>query len=59
MGLPDGDPLNRLLDELRRAGERGAALTKQLLSLGRQRAVQPQAFDWRPPCATWRDSSGG
>ena len=44
-GLPPGDPLNRPLDELRRAGERGAALTKQLLSLGRQRAIQPQAFD--------------
>ncbi len=55
MGLPDGDPLNRPLDELRKAGERGAALTKQLLSLGRHRAVHPQAFEL---AATVREMEG-
>jgi signal transduction histidine kinase/CheY-like chemotaxis protein len=33
------------VEEIRRAGDRGAALTRQLLALGRKSVVQPQVLD--------------
>ncbi len=43
--LKDGDPLREDLGEIRRAGERAAALTRQLLLFSRQQAVEPKPQD--------------
>jgi nitrogen-specific signal transduction histidine kinase/CheY-like chemotaxis protein len=40
-----GGPMAKAVAEVRRAGERGAALTRQLLALGRQQAARPQPVD--------------
>jgi signal transduction histidine kinase len=41
--LKKGDPLKEDLEEIRKAGERGAALTRQLLAFSRQQVVDPTA----------------
>ncbi|MFO8070897.1 MAG: ATP-binding protein [Polyangia bacterium] len=40
-GVPEGDPLLNDLLEIEQAGERAAALTKQLLAFGRKQVLQP------------------
>ncbi len=43
--LKDGDPIREDLLEVQRAGERAAALTRQLLAFGRRQVVQPEPLD--------------
>jgi len=42
---PVGDPRRADLEEIRAAGERAAALTRQLLAFGRRQAVDPKVVD--------------
>ncbi len=44
-GLPPNDPTRGLLQEIRRAGERSASLTRQLLTLSRKQVVVPRVLD--------------
>ncbi|PYT03174.1 MAG: hybrid sensor histidine kinase/response regulator, partial [Acidobacteria bacterium] len=43
--LKDGDPLRRTVEEIRRAGERAARLTRQLLAFSRKQILQPKTLD--------------
>ena len=43
--IPAGSPLRRFADEILYAGERAAALTRQLLTFSSAQAVQPNAID--------------
>src|SRR6185369_14203717 len=43
--LPEGDPLRRNLEEIIRASERAASLTRQLLAFSRKQVMQPKVFD--------------
>jgi PAS domain S-box-containing protein len=43
--VPREDPLRADLQEIRSAGERAAALTRQLLAFGRRQMLQPQTVD--------------
>jgi PAS domain S-box-containing protein len=43
--LPDEDPLRESVAEIRKAGERAARLTGQLLTFSRKQIVQPQLLD--------------
>lgn len=42
--LKEGDPLHADLGEIRRAGERAAALTRQLLAFSRKQVMRPQVL---------------
>ncbi len=44
-GLPDGDPKRDDLEEIRKAGQRGAALTRQLLIFSRKQVTQAGPMD--------------
>jgi two-component system, cell cycle sensor histidine kinase and response regulator CckA len=43
--LQDEDPLRRCVEEIRKAGERAAALTRQLLAFSRKQVLQPVVLD--------------
>ncbi|MGH9943517.1 MAG: PAS domain S-box protein [Pyrinomonadaceae bacterium] len=43
--LPTDDPLRRNVQEIIKAAERSAALTRQLLAFSRKQVLQPKAFD--------------
>jgi two-component system, cell cycle sensor histidine kinase and response regulator CckA len=43
--LRDGDPLRRNAEEIKKAGDRAAALTRQLLAFSRQQVLQPSLLD--------------
>ena len=43
--LPQGDPSRGLVEEIRRAGERSASLTRQLLAFSRKQVVAPRVLD--------------
>ncbi|HWO17446.1 MAG TPA: ATP-binding protein, partial [Kofleriaceae bacterium] len=43
--FPQGDPRRHYLDEVKRAGERGAALTRQLLAFSRQQVMARKVID--------------
>jgi signal transduction histidine kinase/ActR/RegA family two-component response regulator len=43
--LPEGDPLKHNLTEIRKAGERAASLTGQLLAFSRKQVMQPKVID--------------
>jgi PAS domain S-box-containing protein len=40
-GVPEGDPRHKKLTEIRKAGDRAAALTRQLLAFSRKQVLQP------------------
>ncbi|HVV50725.1 MAG TPA: response regulator [Polyangia bacterium] len=43
--LKPGDPLHAEIDEVRKAGERGGALTRQLLAFSRKQLLRPSVVD--------------
>jgi PAS domain S-box-containing protein len=43
--IPEGDPLREMVQEIYDAGQRAAALTRQLLAFSRRQVVQPVALD--------------
>jgi two-component system cell cycle sensor histidine kinase/response regulator CckA len=43
--LPDHNPLRRNAEEIKKAGDRAAALTRQLLAFSRQQVLQPVVLD--------------
>jgi two-component system cell cycle sensor histidine kinase/response regulator CckA len=43
--LPVGDPLHRYADEIAKAGQRAASLTRQLLAFSRKQVIQPEVLD--------------
>jgi len=43
--LPAGDPLRDHADQIREAGDRAAALTRQLLAFSRKQVLQPRVID--------------
>lgn len=44
-GLKTEDPLRRNIEQVRKAGERAASLTRQLLAFGRKQVMQPKVLD--------------
>jgi PAS domain S-box-containing protein len=43
----DNDPLRQEIEEIRRAGDRAASLTRQLLAFSRKQVLQPRVLDVR------------
>jgi two-component system cell cycle sensor histidine kinase/response regulator CckA len=44
-GLKQGDPMRPEIEEIKKAGERAATLTRQLLAFSRQQMLQPRNLD--------------
>ncbi|MBI5153755.1 GAF domain-containing protein [Candidatus Poribacteria bacterium] len=44
-GVPEAEPMHADLLEIRMAGERAAALTRQLLAFSRKQVLKPEVFD--------------
>jgi PAS domain S-box-containing protein len=45
MGLGNGDPLRRICDEITKAADRAAELTRHLLAFSRKQVLQPKVLD--------------
>jgi CheY-like chemotaxis protein len=45
MDLPEGDPARREVQEIRKAGNRAASLTHQLLAFSRRQVLRPRVLD--------------
>jgi len=45
MKLPDDNPIRPLIEEIHKAGERAAGLTRQLMAFSRKSMVEPQVTD--------------
>ena len=45
VALPDDDPLQQDIAEIRNAGERAASLTRQLLAFSRRQVLKPEVLD--------------
>ncbi|MBI4484232.1 MAG: PAS domain S-box protein [Acidobacteria bacterium] len=43
--LPEGDAMRKSLDEIKKAGERAASLTRQLLAFSRKQVLEPKVLD--------------
>jgi two-component system, cell cycle sensor histidine kinase and response regulator CckA len=43
--LPADDPKTKMVDQIHRAGERAASLTRQLLAFSRQQVLEPKVLD--------------
>jgi two-component system, cell cycle sensor histidine kinase and response regulator CckA len=43
--IPEHDPRRKDVDQIRKAADRGALLSRQLLSFGRQQSVEPRAIE--------------
>jgi two-component system, cell cycle sensor histidine kinase and response regulator CckA len=54
MGLAPGDPVRVDLEAIRRAGDRAAVLTRQLLALTRKQVAAPQVIDLHVALVTLR-----
>jgi PAS domain S-box-containing protein len=57
-GLPAGGPDRGYAEEVRKAGARAAALTRQLLAFGRKQVVQPRVLDLNAVLAGMRGMLG-
>ena len=45
MKMGDGDPSRQYVEEIKKAGERAASLTRQLLAFSRKQVLQPKVLD--------------
>jgi two-component system cell cycle sensor histidine kinase/response regulator CckA len=45
MGLREGDPARKTVEEIRKTGQRAAALTRQLLAFSRRQVIEPKVLD--------------
>lgn len=55
MSLPEGSPLSRHAEEIKAVSKRGAALTSQLLSFSRRKAVAPKVVSVNASVADMED----